>query len=226
LSVPKISLRISGSKEEKMVHQISHVPFVGSSQPSPLPVYIAKSEDFPDITDDWTMTAIRFRFTNTYQAVARKALRHLCQIYDEPISRTPMRFFPQLEKNHPTWNGRVEALQAQGGSPTLKLMTEYLLALDEQCDKQAAKLRDYITRTMEAEVYARRLYVYYVETQARVAITESCEFALAEALRTAEERHAEQLRITYIVTRPNRRMLAAGGQEPAILDGIPIHPPQ
>jgi meiotically up-regulated gene 157 (Mug157) protein len=61
---------------------------------------------------------------------------------------------------------------------------------------------------MEAKVYARRLYVYYVETQGRVAITESCEFALAEALRTAEERHAEQLRITYIVTRPNRRMLA------------------
>jgi hypothetical protein len=41
-------------------------------------VYIAKSEDFPDITDDWSMTATEFRFTDTYQAVARKALRHLC----------------------------------------------------------------------------------------------------------------------------------------------------
>jgi hypothetical protein len=105
-------------------------------------------------------------------------------------------------------------------------MTEYLLTLDEQYDKQAAKLRDYITRTMEAEVCARRLYVYYTETHARVAIAESREFALAEALRTAEERHAEQLRIAYIITRPNRRMLTADGQEPTILDGIPVHPPQ
>jgi hypothetical protein len=105
-------------------------------------------------------------------------------------------------------------------------MTEYLLALDEQYDKPAAKLRDYITRTMEAEVYTRRLYVYYAKTQARVAIVKSREFALAEALRTAEERHTEQLWIAYIITRPNRRMLAADGQEPVILDGIPVHPPQ
>jgi hypothetical protein len=105
-------------------------------------------------------------------------------------------------------------------------MTKYLLALDKQYDEQATKLRNCITRTMEAEVYARRLHVHYAETQARVAITESRETALAEALRTAEERHTEQLRIAYLVTRPKRRMLAADGQEPPILDGIPVHPPE
>jgi hypothetical protein len=43
-------------------------------------VYIGKSEEFPDITEDWNVTATGFRFGDTYQVVARKALRHLCQI--------------------------------------------------------------------------------------------------------------------------------------------------
>jgi hypothetical protein len=75
-----------------------------------------------------------------------------------------MRFFLPPEKNHPAWNAHVEALQVQGGNPTLKLMTECLLILDEQYDEQAAKLRNCITRTMEAEVYAWRLHVHYAET--------------------------------------------------------------
>jgi hypothetical protein len=45
------------------------------------------------------VTTTGFRFGDTYQAVARKALRHLCQIYEEPIARTPMQFFPPLDKN-------------------------------------------------------------------------------------------------------------------------------
>jgi hypothetical protein len=125
-----------------------------------------------------------------------------------------MRFFPPPEKNHPAWNGRVEALQVQGGSPTLKLMTEYLLDIDEQYDKQAAKMRDYITHTLEAKVYARRLYVYYAKTQARVTIAESHEFALTEALRTTEERHAEQLWIAYIITWPTEGCSPPMGKSP------------
>jgi hypothetical protein len=41
-------------------------------------VYIGKSEEFPDITEAWNVIATRFRFSDTYQVVARKALRHLC----------------------------------------------------------------------------------------------------------------------------------------------------
>ena len=37
-------------------------------------IYIARSEDFPNIANAWSMTTIGFRFTDTYQAVARKAL--------------------------------------------------------------------------------------------------------------------------------------------------------
>jgi hypothetical protein len=37
-------------------------------------LYIAKSEDFPDIAEAWSMTTIGFHFTDTYQAIACKAL--------------------------------------------------------------------------------------------------------------------------------------------------------
>ena len=36
-------------------------------------VYIAKSEDFPDVTEAWSMTITEFRFIDTYQAIARKS---------------------------------------------------------------------------------------------------------------------------------------------------------
>ena len=73
-------------------------------------IYIGKSE-FPNITEAWNVTATGFCFDDTYQVVARKALRYLCQIYEEPIARTPMRFFPPLEKNRRAWRARMEALQ-------------------------------------------------------------------------------------------------------------------
>ena len=90
------------------------------------------------------MTATGFRFVDTYQVVARKALWHLCQIYEEPIAYIPMRFFPPLDKNRWPWRARMEALQgqdAQEDSPTMVHLTMYLLALDEQYDRQALELR-------------------------------------------------------------------------------------
>ena len=76
-------------------------------------VYIGKSEEFPDITEAWSVTATGFSFTDTYQVVARKALRYLCQLYEEPIARTPMRFFPPLDRNRRAWRARMEALQGK-----------------------------------------------------------------------------------------------------------------
>ena len=51
-------------------------------------VYIGKSEEFLDITETWNVTATGFCFIDTYQVMARKALWHLFQIYEEPIART------------------------------------------------------------------------------------------------------------------------------------------
>jgi hypothetical protein len=123
-------------------------------------VYIGKSEEFPDITEAWNVTATGFRFGDTYQVVARKALRYLCQIYEQPISRTPMRFFPALDKNRWVWRARMEALQGQDmqeDNPTVVHLTTYLLALDEQYDRQASELRECLRRAEEAEIFSRKL---------------------------------------------------------------------
>ena len=106
------------------------------------------------------MTATGFRFVDTYQVVAHKALRYLCQIYEEPIACTPMWFFPSLDKNRWAWKARMEALQgrdAQKDSPTVVHLTMYLLALDEQYDRQALELRACLRCAEEAEIFNRML---------------------------------------------------------------------
>ena len=40
-------------------------------------IYIGASKDFPNIKP-WSVTTTGFRFEDTYQAIARKALRYLC----------------------------------------------------------------------------------------------------------------------------------------------------
>jgi hypothetical protein len=84
------------------------------------------------------MTATGFHFDDIYQVAARKALRHLYQIYEGPIARTPMRFFPPWDKNRRVWRARMEALlgqDVQEDNPTMVHLTTYLLALDEQYDR-------------------------------------------------------------------------------------------
>ena len=56
----------------------------------------------------------------------------------------------------------MEALQgqdAQEDSPTMVHLTTYLLALDEQYDRQALELRIYLRRAEEAEIFTRMLQV-------------------------------------------------------------------
>ena len=43
---------------------------------------------------EWSVTAGGHRFKDTCQVVARKALRALCQIYEEEVADTLLRFFP------------------------------------------------------------------------------------------------------------------------------------
>ena len=64
------------------------------------------------------------------------------------------------------------------------------------------------------------------EAHAIMAVIESCETAMSEALKEAEDRHAHQLEEAYLVTRAKRRTLTAERQNPLILDGIPVHPPE
>ena len=76
----------------------------------------------------------------------------------------------------------MEALQgrdAQEDSPTMVHLTMYLLALDEQYDRQALELRICLWRAEEAEIFTQMLAV----------AAESWETAMSEALKEAEDRH-------------------------------------
>ena len=64
------------------------------------------------------------------------------------------------------------------------------------------------------------------EAHASAAAAESREAAMEETLKGAKDRHVHQLRVAYLVTRAERRTLAAGRQDAPILEGIPIHPPE
>ena len=70
----------------------------------------------------------------------------------------------------------MEALQgwdAQEDSPTTMHLTMYLLALDEQYDRQASELRKCLRRAEEAEIFSRMLQVQLVEAHASAAAAES-----------------------------------------------------
>ena len=121
----------------------------------------------------------------------------------------------------------MEALQGrdvQEGNPTMVHLATYLIALDEQYDRQASELRKCLRRAEEAEIFSRMLEVQLAEAHANVAGTESHETAMAEALKEAEDRHTQQLEDAYLVTRAKRRTLDTERQEPLVLEGIPVHP--
>ena len=105
-------------------------------------------------------------------------------------------------------------------------LTTYLLALDEQYDRQALELRACLRRAEEAEIFNRMLQVQLADAHASAAAAESRETAMEEALKGAKDRHVHHLRVAYLVTRAERRTLAAGRQDALILEGIPIHLPK
>ena len=88
----------------------------------------------------------------------------------------------------------MEALQgwdAQEDSPTMVHLATYLIALDEQYDRQASELRKCLRRAEEAKIFSRMLEVQLAEVNANVAAIESRETAMAEALKEAEDRHTQ-----------------------------------
>ena len=105
-------------------------------------------------------------------------------------------------------------------------LTMYLLALDEQYDRQASKLRKCLRRAKEAEIFSRMLQVQLAEVHASVAAIESCETAMSEALKEAKDWHAHQLGEAYLVTRAKHRTLSAERKDPLILEGILVHLPE
>ena len=188
-------------------------------------VYVGKSMDHPDM-EPWKVNTTGFRFEDTYQVAARKALRYLCQMYERPLARTPMRVFPPFERERPTWQARLRTLEGCGlreDDPTVVYLSIYLMVLDDRYDKQASKLRAQIRRAEEAETTNRRLCVDLSEAEVRIAEAKSREAAAVEAMMEAEDRHTQQLKDAYLATRAKRRALQIS--ERVVLEGVPLMPP-
>jgi hypothetical protein len=86
---------------------------------------------------EWSVTTVGHRFKDTCQVIARKALRALCQIYEEEVADTPLRFFPPFQRDSSVWMARMHALEGQQlleDDPTIVYLTAYLLTLDAQYD--------------------------------------------------------------------------------------------
>jgi hypothetical protein len=80
----------------------------------------------------------------------------------------------------------MEALQSQDvqeDNPTVVHLTTYLLALDEQYDRQALELRECLRRAEEAEIFSRMLKVQLAEAHTNITAAESRETAMAEAIK-------------------------------------------
>jgi hypothetical protein len=141
---------------------------------------------------EWSVTATGLIFKDTCQVVARKALRALCQIYEEEVADTPLRFFPPFLRNRPIWMTRMRALEVQQlleDDPTVVYLTTYLLTLDAQYDFLAQHHRQMIARAEDAEKRNCQLHVDLTIAQARVAALESREVIAVEALKQAKDEH-------------------------------------
>jgi hypothetical protein len=82
---------------------------------------------------EWSVTAVGHRFKDTCQVIARKALRTMCQLYEEEVADTPLRFFSPFQRACPVWMDRMRALEEQQlleDDPTVVYLTAYLLTLD------------------------------------------------------------------------------------------------
>jgi hypothetical protein len=185
----------------------------------------------------WSVTATGHKFKDTCQVVARKALRALCQIYEEEVTDTPLRFFPPFQRDRPVWMARMRALEGQQlleDDPTVVYLTAYLLTLDAQYDFLARHHRQMIARAEDAEKRNRKLHVDLTSTQARIAALESREVIAVEALKQAKDEHVQKLMEAYLVTCNQHRALQIQeptssnpvqpirAEDPQILEGHPV----
>ena len=110
-------------------------------------IFVGKSTRYPDV-DPWFISTTGFRFPDTYQKAARKALRRLRVIYKHHLQRTPMGFFPPTEGRERSWIARMRGLgtEEEDLEDTVSHLSIYLTSLDELYREQAAQLKQQVHR--------------------------------------------------------------------------------
>jgi hypothetical protein len=188
-------------------------------------VHIGAGDKFLEMKP-WSVTATGCRLKDTYQLVARKALRYLCQMYEWHLGPTPMKYFRPLDRNRPAWVARIRTLESPGerdDNRTVVAMSGYLLALDDLCDQLGQRVRSLIKRAEEAETRWRKARVELAKAEAQAASAESRTVLAEENLREQADRHIQLLRGVYLVDRAKRKNRSGNGGESPILEGVPMY---
>jgi hypothetical protein len=73
-------------------------------------VHIGASGRFPEM-GPWCVTATGSCLSDTYQHVARKALKCLYPMCESHLGPTPMKYFPPLDHNRPAWEAKIRTLE-------------------------------------------------------------------------------------------------------------------
>jgi hypothetical protein len=222
-----VHLRIRGQPEYDGHEFVEH-----GTEKCVVTVYIGSSLHHAE----WSVTSAGHRFKDTCH-VARKALRALCQIYEEEVANTPLRFFSPFQRDRPVWMARMCALEGQQllkDDPTVVYLTAYLLTLDAQYDFLARHHRQMISQAKDAEKLNRQLHVDLTTAQARATALESREVIAVEALKQAKDEHVQKLMEAYLVTHNQHRALriqepspsnlvqSMRAEDPQILEGHPV----
>jgi hypothetical protein len=152
---------------------------------------IARSNRYPNV-EPWRVTATGFQHRDTYPLALRKALRYLCQIYEEHIVPTPMRYFPPAIRT-PVWQARMRNLERRRHQEDLLYrIVAYLVSLDKLFDGQAKLLREQISRAEQAEVTVRMHQVRVAQAEARTAAAISSEAVAHESLRQIQDQRMQE----------------------------------
>jgi uncharacterized coiled-coil protein SlyX len=189
-------------------------------------VHIGASDKFLEMKP-WCVTATGSHLTDTYQLVAHKALKYLSQMYECHLGSTSMKYFPHLDRNRPAWEARIRTLESltyQQDDPTIVVMSGYLLALDDMCERQYVQVRHMTARAEVIEACWHKARVELAKVEARAAHTESRVIALEEELLEQVDYHSKLLRGMYLVERAKRKEHYPESVDPPILEGIPLSP--
>ena len=185
-------------------------------------VHIGSSTNFLAVQPT-SVTATGCRLKDTYQLAARKALRYICQMYEWHTVDTPVRFYPPLDRNRPSWMARVQTLQTlvrREEGPTVAALASYLFALDTLCDQQLQRVQGLIKRAEKAETRWRKAKVQLAKAEARAAQAESRVIVLEEDLRRQSDKHSQILRGVLLVERARSMR---DFEEEEVLEGVPFY---
>jgi outer membrane murein-binding lipoprotein Lpp len=190
-------------------------------------VYLGESRNYPN-HPSFQVTFTGYRFPDTCQNVARKALRQLCQSYSRVIFETPHRYFPPSNKNTPAWRKRLQALS--GGDPieddpTIVYMAGYLHTLDNQYDDLASHCTHLNSRVESLEQQVRELRREKASLQESLEIEEGKETNTREAYRSLKMDYIKKLKKLAPTRKIRKKTKSQGCQTEQKEEAPPALPP-